>query len=83
MHYVSLVQRHRLLRTASEHVFAPVRLPLSRINVLNTNIAPVLNVSWSLVIHMKTMHSFTTPATSAQVSRGLPPLELPAISSAR
>ena len=52
---------HRLLRTASEHLFAPVRLPLSHIDVLNTSIAPVLNPSWSLVIHMKTMHAFTTP----------------------
>jgi glycosyltransferase involved in cell wall biosynthesis len=52
---------HRLLRTASEHFFAPIRLPLSHIDVLNTGIAPVLNPSWSLVIHMKTMHAFTTP----------------------
>ena len=65
---------HRVLRTASEHVFAPFRLPLSRINVLNTLIAPVLNPSWSLVIHMKTMHAFTTPAavrTGARVYRRL------------
>ena len=65
---------HRILRTASEHVFAPIRLPLSRINVLNTLIAPVLNPSWSLVIHMKTMHAFTTPAavrTGARMYRRL------------
>jgi glycosyltransferase involved in cell wall biosynthesis len=65
---------HRVLRTASEHIFAPLRLPLSRINVLNTLIAPVLNPLWSLVIHMKTMHAFTTPAairTGARVYRRL------------
>src|SRR5271166_2072968 len=39
---------HRLLRTASEHLFAPVRLPLSHIDVLNTGLAPIVNPSWSL-----------------------------------
>jgi glycosyltransferase involved in cell wall biosynthesis len=51
----------RILRTASEHVYSPVRLPLSRIDVLNTLIAPLVNISWSTVIHMKTMHAFTAP----------------------
>jgi glycosyltransferase involved in cell wall biosynthesis len=48
-------------RTLSEHLYSPLRLPLSRINVFNTLIAPVVNPSWSVVIHMKTMHAFTTP----------------------
>ncbi len=52
---------HRVLRTASEHLFSPFRLPLSHIDVLNTLIAPLINPSWSLVIHMKTMHAFTIP----------------------
>jgi glycosyltransferase involved in cell wall biosynthesis len=52
---------HRILRTASEHLYAPLRLPFAHIDVLNTAIAPVVNPSWSLVIHMKTMHAFTTP----------------------
>jgi glycosyltransferase involved in cell wall biosynthesis len=52
---------HRVLRTASEHLISPIRLPFSGIDVLNTAIAPVVNPSWSLVIHMKTMHAFTTP----------------------
>jgi glycosyltransferase involved in cell wall biosynthesis len=51
----------RGLRTLSEHVYSPVRLPLDRIDVLNTLIAPVVNPTWSLVIHMKTMHAFTEP----------------------
>lgn len=51
----------RNLRTLSEHVYSPVRLPLSGIDVFNTLIAPLVNVSWSTVIHMKTMHAFTTP----------------------
>lgn len=51
----------RNLRTLSEHVYSPFRLPLSRINVLNTLMAPLVNPTWSLVIHFKTMHAFTTP----------------------
>jgi glycosyltransferase involved in cell wall biosynthesis len=52
---------HRNLRTLSEHLYSPMRLPLSRINVYNTLMAPLANVSWSLVVHFKTMHAFTTP----------------------
>ena len=74
---------HRLLRTASEHLFTPVRLPLSNIDVLNTSIAPVLNPSWSLVIHMKTMHAFTTPGAISPGVRAYRRFELPTIGSAR
>src|SRR5499425_737681 len=45
----------RILRTLSEHLYSPVRLPLSHIDVFNTPMAPLVNVSWSPVIHMKTM----------------------------
>jgi glycosyltransferase involved in cell wall biosynthesis len=51
----------RNLRTLSEHVYAPLRLPLSGIDVFNTLMAPLVNPTWSLVVHMKTMHAFTTP----------------------
>jgi glycosyltransferase involved in cell wall biosynthesis len=51
----------RTPRTLSEHLYSPLRLPPSRIDVLNTLMAPLVNVSWSVVIHMKTMHAFTTP----------------------
>lgn len=51
----------RTLRTLSEHVYSPARLPLSRIDVLNTLMAPMVNLSWSLVLHMKTMHAYTSP----------------------
>lgn len=51
----------RMLRTLSEHLYSPLRLPPSRIDVFNTLMAPLVNISWSLVIHMKTMHAFTTP----------------------
>jgi glycosyltransferase involved in cell wall biosynthesis len=51
----------RLLRTASEHLVTPFLLPPRHINLLSTAIAPLMNPARSLVIHMKTMHAFTTP----------------------
>ncbi len=51
----------RVLRTLSEHLYTPVRLPLSHIDILVTVIAPLLTIPRSQVIHMKTMHAFTTP----------------------
>ena len=54
---------HRVLRTASEHLVTPFRLPLRHIDLLSTAIAPVLKSTPSLVIHMKTMHAFTVPET--------------------
>ena len=51
----------RDLRTLSEHLYSPVRLPLSRIDVFNTLMAPVVNFPWSLVLHFKTMHAYTAP----------------------
>ena len=53
----------RLLRTASEHLVTPFRLPLRHIDLLSTAIAPLVNPTRSLVIHMKTMHAFTVPET--------------------
>jgi glycosyltransferase involved in cell wall biosynthesis len=51
----------RNMRTLSEHLYSPVRLPLGRIDVFNTLMAPIVNISWSLVLHFKTMHAFTEP----------------------
>jgi glycosyltransferase involved in cell wall biosynthesis len=59
----------RQLRTLSEHVYSPIRLPLAGIDVFNTLIAPVVSVSWSTVIHMKTMHAFTTPESLKFLNR--------------
>lgn len=59
----------RALRTASEHVYSPLRLPLSHIDVFNTLMAPLANISWSLVIHMKTMHAFTDPQSLTPLAR--------------
>ena len=59
----------RAARTLTEHIYSPVRLPLSRIDVFNTMMAPLVNVSWSLVIHMKTMHAFTAPDSLSPLAR--------------
>ena len=59
----------RTPRTLSEHLYSPLRLPLSHIDVFNTLMAPVVNPSWSLVIHMKTMHAFTDPEAIPPLTR--------------
>jgi glycosyltransferase involved in cell wall biosynthesis len=50
-------------RTLSEHLYSPARLPLSRIDVLSTLMAPVVRSAPSLVVHIKTMHAYTAPAS--------------------
>ena len=64
-------------RTLSEHLYSPLRLPLSRIDVFNTLIAPLVNVSWSVVIHMKTMHAFTTPDSVPRLVRAYRQMSYP------
>ena len=59
----------RTPRTLSEHLYSPLRLPLSRIDVLNTLMAPFVPVPCSLVVHMKTMHAYTTPGAIAPLPR--------------
>src|SRR5215469_17995732 len=67
----------RTPRTLSEHLYSPVRLPVSRIDVFNTLMAPLVNVSWSLVIHMKTMHAFTAPEAIGPLPRAYRRLNYP------
>src|SRR5215467_12393492 len=59
----------RTPRTLSEHLYSPLRLPLSHIDVFNTLMAPIVNISWSLVIHMKTMHAYTAPEAIGPLPR--------------
>ena len=68
----------RKLRSLSEHLYSPVRLPLSRIDVLNaTGMAPVVNIPWSLVLHVKTMHAYTAPGSVAPLTRAYRRLNYP------
>lgn len=57
------------LRTLSEHLYSPLRLPFSRIDVFSTLMAPVVNPTWSIVAHFKTMHAFTEPESVAPLAR--------------
>lgn len=59
----------RNLRTLTEHVYSPVRLPMRRIDVLNTLMAPIANPSWSLIVHFKTMHAYTSPEAIGPLPR--------------
>ena len=68
---------HRKLRTLSEHLYSPLRLPLSRIDVLNTGMAPMVNIPWSLVLHLKTMHAFSAPGSVAPLTRAYRRLNYP------
>ena len=58
----------RILRTLTEQFWAPIRLPLSGVDLLDTVIAPVIN-PWTLVLHVKTMHAFATPEQLPFLSR--------------
>ena len=60
---------HRKLRTLSEHLYSPLRLPLGRTDIFSTLMAPVLSPSWSNVVHIKTMHAFTQPESVAPLTR--------------
>lgn len=59
----------RNLRTLSEHVYTPLRLPFSHIDVFVTLMAPLVRIPRSLVIHMKTMHAFTAPDSLTPMAR--------------
>ena len=48
-------------RTLSEHIYSPIRLPLSKIDVLSTLMAPIVRSAPSLVVHFKTLHAYTAP----------------------
>jgi glycosyltransferase involved in cell wall biosynthesis len=67
----------RTPRTLSEHLYSPVRLPFSHIDVFNTLMAPMVNISWSLVIHMKTMHAYTAPEAIGPLPRAYRRLQYP------
>lgn len=57
------------LRTLTEQIYSPIRLPLSKIDVFNTLIAPVIKPAPALVAHIKTMHAFTEPGALRRSAR--------------
>jgi glycosyltransferase involved in cell wall biosynthesis len=56
-------------RTLTEHLYAPLRLPLARIDVLSTLMAPIVRAAPGLVVHFKTMHAFTQPQAIRSTAR--------------
>jgi len=56
-------------RTLSEHLYAPVRLPLAKIDVFSTLMAPIVRAAPGLVVHFKTMHAFTAPEAIQPANR--------------
>lgn len=79
VHYITYPwsNERRKLRTLSEHLYSPLRLPLSRIDVFSTLMAPIVNPSWSTVVHIKTMHAFTAPQSVAPLTRAYRVLSYP------
>ena len=71
VHYITFPwsNERRNLRTLSEHVYAPVRLPLKGIDVFSTLIAPLVKPAPGLVAHFKTMHAFTAPEAIGTAAR--------------
>jgi glycosyltransferase involved in cell wall biosynthesis len=63
VHYITYPwsNERRSLRTLSEHVYSPLRLPRSGIDILNTLMAPIVSSAPSLIVHFKTMHAYTAP----------------------
>jgi glycosyltransferase involved in cell wall biosynthesis len=49
------------MRTLSEHLLTPFKLPPAGIDVFSTLLAPVVKPAPGLVVHIKTMHAFTEP----------------------
>lgn len=51
------------LRTLSEHVLTPSRLSRAGITVFNTMLAPLVKPTPGLVLHLKSLHAYTAPAS--------------------
>jgi glycosyltransferase involved in cell wall biosynthesis len=65
------------LRTVTEHLYAPVRLPMSGIDVFSTLFSPIVRPAPGLVVHIKTMHAHTEPSSVRLVNRLYRQLNLP------
>jgi glycosyltransferase involved in cell wall biosynthesis len=65
------------LRTVTEHLYAPIRLPMSGIDVFSTLFSPIVRPAPGLVVHIKTMHAHTEPSSVRLVNRLYRQLNLP------
>lgn len=71
VHYITFPwsNEKRNLRTLTEHLYSPVRLPLGKIDVLSTLMAPLVKSAPALVAHIKTLHAYTTPQAISPPAR--------------
>jgi glycosyltransferase involved in cell wall biosynthesis len=71
VHYITFPwsNERRSLRTLSEHLYAPVRLPRAKIDIFNSLMAPAFPAAPSLVVHFKTLHAYTTPGSIGLAAR--------------
>jgi glycosyltransferase involved in cell wall biosynthesis len=65
------------MRTLTEHLYAPVRLPLAGVDVFSTLFSPIVRPAPGLVVHIKTMHAHTEPRAVRLVNRLYRQLSLP------
>jgi glycosyltransferase involved in cell wall biosynthesis len=70
-HYITFPwsNEHPPLRTLSELLYSPLRLPRAKIDVFNTLMAPLVKPAPGLVVHFKTLHAFTQPASIRPTAR--------------
>jgi glycosyltransferase involved in cell wall biosynthesis len=65
------------MRTLTEHLYTPVRLPMSGIDVFSTQYSPIVRPAPGLVVHIKTMHAHTQPQSLKLTNRLYRQLSLP------
>jgi glycosyltransferase involved in cell wall biosynthesis len=65
------------MRTLTEHLYAPARLPMSGIDVFSTMFTPIVRPAPGLVVHIKTMHAHTEPRSLKLINRLYRQLSLP------
>jgi glycosyltransferase involved in cell wall biosynthesis len=65
------------MRTLTEHLYAPFRLPASEIDVFSTLLTPIVRPAPGLVVHIKTMHAHTEPQAVKLINRLYRQLSLP------
>jgi glycosyltransferase involved in cell wall biosynthesis len=65
------------MRTLTEYLYAPVRLPMSNIDVFSTLFAPVVRPASGLVVHIKTMHAHKEPQSLKLINRLYRQISLP------
>jgi glycosyltransferase involved in cell wall biosynthesis len=65
------------MRTLAEHLYAPVRLPMSGVDIFSTQYAPIVRPAPGLVVHIKTMHAHTQPQSLKLTNRLYRQLSLP------